>query len=166
MAAPTEIKRLIQKIVGDMRNLPISGTVTEVQSDTCSVKLVDGFEITDVKLKATIGNDQYLKLLPKVGSKVLMLSLSGDLDNLTVIKVDQIEKIKYHQDGLYITADSTDQKVQVRNGDCSLIDLFQDLTDLLKGLKLYTPAGVSGLPIPASMEKINSFETKFKQLLK
>ncbi len=166
MATPAEIKRLIKEIVGAHTNLPITGTVSEVQADTCTVKLVDGFQVTDVKLKATIGNDQYLKLLPKVGSTVLMLSLTGDLDNLTVIKVDNIEKVEYNQDGLQIIADSTDQKVQVQNEHCSLLEVMQDLVDLLKALKVYTIGGASGVPIATTQQAITAVETKFKTLLK
>ena len=166
MTKYSEIRKYIQEIVGDMRNLPIPATVKEVQEDTCTVELHDGFELTDVKIRATIGEEQYLKLIPKVGSKVLLLSLSGDLDNLTVIKIDQVAKIEYSQDGLQIIADSEDQKVKVENETCGLLEIMEDFTSILKGLKVYTIGGASGVPIQTTQVAIGELETKFKSLLK
>jgi preprotein translocase subunit YajC len=157
---------LIKQIVGDQMNLPITGIVKSIQDDSCTVVIADEFTVSDVKIKATIGNDQFLMLVPKIGSTVLMLSLTGELDNLTIIKIDNVERFEYLQSGLHIVADSEDQKVQVKNEQCGLKEIMQDMADLLKGLKVYTVGGASGIPIETSQVAIAAFETKFKHLLK
>jgi|SRR5690606_23731174 len=103
---------------------------------------------------------------PKANTKVQILSLSGGLENMVVIKVDEVEKIEIVQGELEVVIDSTDNKVGVKNSVCSLKDLLQELADLLKQLKVFTPAGPSGTPLPDSIIAITQFETKFNQLLK
>ncbi|EGV44244.1 hypothetical protein BZARG_791 [Bizionia argentinensis JUB59] len=186
MADLGDIKKLLREVVGANPNLPIPATVISVSGDTCKVKLNSGLELTDVKLKATSNGDaNFVLITPKANSQVLLLSLSGGLENLTVIKVDDVEKLEYQQDGilvqvdsttpkvlvkvaeqLEILADGTDYKVSVKNNAASLVDVMQDLADLLKQLKVFTPAGPSGTPLPDSITAITQFETKFKQLLK
>lgn len=162
----SEIKKKLKEIVAANSNLPISGIVESVSGDSCSVKIKSGLVLTDVKLKATIGNEDYLILTPKVGSAVLLLSLSGDLDNLTVIKVDQLEKMEYSQGGLIVLADSTDGKVSIKNNQASLVDIMTDLATLIKQLKVSTAMGPSGTPLPDTILAIEQFEMKFNQLLK
>lgn len=162
----TEIKKKLKEIVAANSNLPISGVVEAVSGDSCSVKIKSGLVLTDVKLKATIGNEDYLILTPKVGSNVLLLSLSGDLENLTVIKVDQLEKMEYSQGGLIVLADSEDGKVSIKNGQASFVDILSDLATLLKQIKVSTGVGPSGTPLPDSIVAIEQFETKINQLLK
>lgn len=167
MDKPSEIKKYIKQIVGATLNLPVTAVVKSVTDDHCSVELKSGLVLTDVKLKATIstGSD-YLRLLPKVGSTVVMISLTGTLDNLSIIKVDEIEKVEYSQNGLEVLIDSTDKKVSIKNDTCSLVDVLTDLVMALKGLKVFTPVGPSGTPLPDTILKLEQFETKFKTLLK
>ncbi|OBX20956.1 MULTISPECIES: hypothetical protein [Bizionia] len=167
MADLSDVKKLLREVVGANPNLPITATVLSVTGDRCKVKLKSGLELTDVKLKATINDSEnYILVTPKANSKVQILSLSGRLDNMTVIKVDEVEKIEIVQGELDIIIDSTDNKVGVKNSVCSLKDLFQEFADLLKQLKVYTPAGPSGTPLPDSILAITQLETKFNQLLK
>ncbi|MGJ5643201.1 hypothetical protein [Formosa sp. S-31] len=162
-----EVKRLLREIVGATPNLPIPAKVLSVSGDVCTVEVKGGLKLTDVKLKATSNGDtNYVLLTPKVGSNVVMLSHTGKLDNLTIIKVDEFEKIVLVQGALEVEVDSTDSKVGVKNETCSLNEVFQDLATLLKQLKVYTPVGPSGLPLPDTITAIEAFETKFKALLK
>lgn len=167
MDKPSEIKKLIKQIVNANTNLPIPATVLSVTGDHCKVKLKSGLEISDVKLKATItdGGD-YMLITPKVNSAVLLLSLTGDMDNVTVIKVDNIAKMEFVQGNLKLAVDSEDNKVLVKNEDTNLYDLFDKLTTILKEFKVFTPVGPSGTALPPVLLKIEQFETKFKQLLK
>lgn len=167
MTQLTELKKLIRDIVGANPNLPITGVVKAIENDACTVELKGGFAISDVKLKATISEgDHYLKLVPKVGSTVLIMSLSGGLDNMAVIKVDEVEKIAYSQNGLELLIDSTDKKVSIKNDDCNLVEALTDLVTAIKQLKVFTPVGPSGAPLPNTIAALNAFETKFKKLLK
>ena len=161
-----KLKENLRLLVGANPNLPIDGIVTKITGDTCSVLLIDDFEISDIRLKATAdGQDNFL-IIPKVGTRVLMLSTDGTIGNLTVIKIDVAEKIFYNENGLYVEIDSTTGKVKLQNEETSIKSLFQQLVDMLKTLKVYTPVGPSGIPLPDSMNKIIQFETDFKTLLK
>jgi hypothetical protein len=167
MDTASEIKALLKQIVGANSNLPVTGIVESIQGESITVKLISGLSISDVRLKATINEQSdFVLVTPKIGSTVLMLSSTGDLTNMTVIKSDQFEKIEICQGGLELLIDSTDSKISIKNKSVSLKEIFTDLGVLLKGLKVYTPMGPSGTPLPDSITAIESFETKFKQLLK
>lgn len=166
MATPSEIKAIIRELVDANPNLPITGIVQSVEGDSCTVKLKSGFVASDVKLKATIGNEDYVILTPKKGSTVVMISLSGSVDNLTVVKVDQLEKMEYSQGGLVILCDSTDGKVQIKNDQVSLLELLEDLKTLISKITVSTPNGPSGTPLPPTITALEQFETKFNKLLK
>lgn len=166
MATPSEIKEVIRQVVGANPNLPITGVVKSVEGDSCSVELSGGFVVTDVKLKATIGNSDYIIQTPKIGSTVVMLSLSGTLENLTLIKIDQLKKVEYSQGGLVILCDSTDGKVQIKNDQVSLLEIMKDLKTLISQITVSTPNGPSGTPLPPTIAALTQFETKFNQLLK
>lgn len=162
-----EIKKSLKEVVGANPNYPIAGTVTAITGETCSVKVVSGLVLSDVKLNATVvESSDFLLLIPMVGSDVLMLSGDGTLSNLYVIKIDQIESFKFSQSGLKVEFDSTDKKVLIANESTNLKQLLQDLSELLKTFQVFTPAGPSGTPLPTTISKITAFETSFKSLLK
>ncbi len=167
MDKASEIKRLLKEIVGDNGNYPFTAIVTAVNGNTCTVKINEDLLVPGVRLKATTDNDDnYLLITPKIGSRVLMLSATGTMENLTVIQVDEIAKIEIIQSGLQVLIDSKDKKVSVKNEQISLVDLFSKMTEILKGLKVFTNVGPSGTPLPDTVLKIEEFETQFKQLLK
>lgn len=162
-----DVKRLLREVVGANPNLPITATIKSVEGDHCAVELKSGLVLSDVKLKATITEgEDFVRMIPKAGSTVLLLSLSGNLDNLTVIKMDEMEKLEYSQNGLKVIVDCNDGKVAIQNESVSLKEILTLLATLLKGLKVFTPVGPSGVPLPDTITKINEFETKFNQLLK
>ncbi len=160
-----------KKLVNAFRSIvPAAGLpllpaqVKAITGDSCTVEYGD-MELTDVKLKATIGGTNKILLLPKIGSTVLIGSLTGDFKDLVVLKIDELQKIVYEQDGLQLTVDTTTGKVAVANEEVSLKGLFQQLTDLLKTFKVFTPVGPSGTALPDTQTKIVQFETDFKKLL-
>lgn len=161
-----QLGKNIRAIVGADPNLPIDGIVKSIEGDTCTVELSDGFQVSDVRLKATTDGNDHLLIVPKVGSSVLMISTDLTIDNLTVIKCDQASKIIFNENGLTVEIDSTDGKLKIKNEETSLFDIMQDLSTLLKQLKVYTPVGPSGTPLPDSVVRIQQFETKFKKILK
>lgn len=145
----------------------IVGTLKAITDNTCTVEINEGLQLTDVRLKIDVADsNNRLMIFPKVDSLVLMGSLTGDMKDLAIIKCEQIERIEYCQDGTIIKIDSTDGKVSIENESVSLKGLFQQLTDLLKQFKVFTPAGPSGAPLPDTILALTSFETSFKQLLK
>jgi len=161
-----EIRRHLKEIVDAKDNAPFTAKVINVADDTCSIELVSGLQIDDVKLKSSTGSDNYLLLIPKLQTQVTVISYTGTVDNLTVIKIDEVEKIVYKQAGLDIEIDSTDNKIKIANDSVSLKDILDALTGLLKQFKVFTPVGPSGTPLPDTIVKITQVETKFNQLLK
>lgn len=145
----SKIKEQLRQNVGVNLNLPIQAEVVSVEGKTCTVKLITGLQLTNVKLLVTDNDaNDHVLILPKVGSKVLMISLTGDLSNLTVIKFNEIDK------------------VSIKNEEVSLLDQLLEFSGIIKQLKVYTPQGVSGNPIPDTIAKLTQFETNIKKLLK
>jgi hypothetical protein len=165
----SQIKKKLIEVVGANSNYPIAGTVTAVDGETCSVKLASGLVLSDVKINASVtGGDDYLLLIPKIDSLVLVLSGDGTLSNLYLIKVDQVAKFAFSQNGLKVEFDSTDKKVTIENGAVNLKDLFTDLATILNSLKV----GVVSLGAPSAtitpdvVALVSSFSTKVNALLK
>ncbi|KMQ70244.1 hypothetical protein [Chryseobacterium koreense] len=161
-----QLKANFREIVGANPNFPITAEVLEIDEDTCTVKLPNGLEVPGVRLKATQDGEDNLLIIPKVGSSVLVLSSDGTVDNLTVIKCDVAEKIIFNENGLEVEIDSETKKIKVQNEQTSLKQLFSQLTEILKTLKVFTPVGPSGTPLPDTIAKIIQFENDFKTILK
>lgn len=145
---------------------PINGIVKSIENDTCTVEIGAAFIISDVKLKSTADGSDSLLIIPKIDTRVTLLSIDGTVDNLTIIKVDIAEKIIFNENGLQVIIDSSEGKVTIKNDESSLFDLLKDLTNILKQLKVSTATGPSGTPLPDSILSIEKFETDFKKLLK
>ncbi|MCW3088935.1 MAG: hypothetical protein JWP81_4 [Ferruginibacter sp.] len=163
-------KKLIEALKNGINPPPptalIPVEVVGITGETCTVMYGD-LELTDVRLKATEnGNSNKLMLLPKVGSMVLVGSLTGDLNDLAVLKIDELAKVEYIQDGFSLVLDTTDGKFSIENDEVSLYGLYQQLTTLLKTFKVHTPSGPSLSLLPDTLAKVNQFETDFKKLLK
>jgi len=160
-----EIRQHIRKIAGDDSVGIVIGKVVSVGDDTCAIK-ADGLEIPNVKLKSSVGGEHYLIQFPKVGTQATCISLDGTFANLKLLSCDEVAKVEYKQDGLEVLADSTDGKVKLKNANVSLKDIMDDLANTLLNLKVYTPTGPSGTPLPDSIASINQFSQKINQILK
>lgn len=125
-------------------------TVESVEGVTCTVK-VDGLSVSDVRLKATATKtDNQVLLIPMKGSDVLVGSFSGDFSNLFVLAADAIDLIEITCNGQNV----------MRN--------ISDLIGALSGtLQLTTSVGAAtGTFGPATIAKLKSIETSFKQIFK
>lgn len=158
---------LKQNLFGPDKVILFNAEVKSIQGESCTVAVGD-LELTDVRLKATINEaSDYLMQIPAVGSMVLCGDMSGgDLREVCVLKIDKLEKLVLKQSGLDVLIDTTDGKIHIENEGTGLLQLFNALADILKTLKVFTPAGPSGTPLPTTITKIQQFETNFKQLLK
>ena len=159
---------VLKKSLGVKSNVHLfNAEVKSVQGESCTVAVGD-LELTDVRLKATINEaSDYLMQIPAVGSMVLCGDMSGgDLREVCVLKIDKLEKLVLKQSGLDVLIDTTDGKIHIENEGPGLLQLFNALADILKTLKVFTPAGPSGTPLATTITKIQQFETNFKQLLK
>lgn len=160
----TELRRLFRAIVGDMWNLPLSGTVTAVNGEMCSVKLVSGLEVSDVRLKATVteGKNKVL-LTPVVGSDVIIMSSTGTLDNLFVLSMNEVDKVEIINSDVSITIDN---KVSLEVSGVNLRETMANLCDAIKTLTVSTGVGPSGTPLPPTQQKVQQLEKDFKTLFK
>ncbi len=69
------------------------GIVNSVDGTVCEVQ-IGNIAIPDVRLRASeIDLDGEMLITPKVGSAVIVGSLSGDLTQLVVLQVDKVESI-------------------------------------------------------------------------
>jgi hypothetical protein len=137
-------------------------TVTSVSDTTCNAEY-DGFELEDIRLYAVVDTSICL-LKPKVGSKILVSSIDGAIENLYVIKCQDYETVRYQVEQTSIQVDS--QGVMIQKGNESLRALFLDLISLVKSLKLATPAGPTTQIVYPTAVQIQQLETRVKDLLK
>lgn len=158
------VETLKQAVGGN--NLPIlQGKVVSIEGETCTVD-VGGLSLPDVRLKAAVNNSSdYLILRPKIGSVVLIGSLSGDLKSLCVLKVDELAKVEYKQAGLEIVIDSQTGKVSVKNHMVSMKGLFDALFDVIMNLKVNTAVGPSVGLLPDSVAQLQAYKQQVAQLL-
>lgn len=95
----TQHKELLDRLKGLMptsRTPLYQGHVVAVSGDVCTVE-IDGLQIPEVRLRATEADSSRACLLvPRVGSGVIVGSLSGDLTTLAVLSVDEVERIELH----------------------------------------------------------------------
>ena len=165
----SDIKDQIKKIIGmdAMYLLPIAGTVISVASETCTVKIDSGLEIPEVRMKAFINNsDSKLLIVPKVGSRVQCLSLTGNLNDITLIQVDEPELIECKLNDLSFVLDGEDNKVSISNQSNDLLGILEDLSGIIKQLTVSTGVGPSGTPLPPTIGSLNQWETAVKTLIK
>lgn len=165
MGKETEIRQALLKVLGIQSESFIRGVVKEVSGQTCSVELISGLVVTDVKLKAVITDDQdYIFETPVVGSDVL---LTGSLNDLVVLKCDKVQKFEFSQNGLKVIYDADDKKVTIKNDQANLLDVLLEFTGHLKtDYKQFTSNGPTNGALPTSVQAITVIENKFKQLLK
>lgn len=161
-----KLSETFKQAFGQRMAMPLMvGEVKEITGDTCTVDF-GGIEITDVRLKVQIGGEtDRLIQFPAIGKMVLCGSLTGDFKDLVVIKAERIAKLQYDENGLSIEIDSESGKVKIENENVSLKDLFDDLKSIIQNLKVFTPAGPSGNPLPDTIASLNTLQTKINQLL-
>ena len=112
MDTSAEIKQALSKALGITPNLAITATVVSVENDTCTVKLLSELVLSDVRLKATISDDEdSFLIVPKIDSEVILMSQTGALSGLMVLKVDAVESIRYKNGDFEFIVDGATGKV-------------------------------------------------------
>lgn len=165
MNKATEIKRALIEALGVNPNLPITAEVVSVQDKTCSVKLVSELVLTDVRLGATISDDQdSLLIVPKIGSEVVLISQTGKLSGLMVIKVDAVERIEFKKSDFEFIVDGTTKKVTLKNSGANLGSLMNDLIDTVSNAQIITPNGPGSIS-PITITQLTTIKTKFNLIL-
>jgi hypothetical protein len=161
-----EIKKKIRELNGNQMTLPISCEIVKVDGISCTVKIAGGLEVPDVRLRASlVASDNSLVLTPKVGSKAMIWSVTGTLDDTILLKSDEYETLSYKQNGLEVLIDSKTKKVTIKNERVSLKSLMEELHDVISNLKVITPNGPSTALDPSSIASLLQFKTHISQLL-
>ena len=89
----SKLKELLKGVGGGKDITIYQGIVNSVDGCLCEVQ-IGGIAIPDVRLRASeLDDDGQMLVTPKVGSAVTVGSLSGDLAQLVVLKVDHIDTI-------------------------------------------------------------------------
>jgi len=93
----TPEQRLIRNIraaAGPREIAVYQGIVSSVEGNTCTVQF-GAQKVSGVRLRASASElEQQLLVVPKEGSAVIVGSLSGDLADLAVLVVDEVERIE------------------------------------------------------------------------
>jgi len=165
MNKAAEIKKALIEALGANPNLPITAEVVSVEENTCTVKLVSELVLSDVRLCATISEDTDLfVLVPKVGSEVVLISQTGKLSGLMVIKVDAIETIKYKKGTFEFMIDGTTGKVTLKKEGANFGGLINELIDAVSGAVITTPSGPGSIS-PATVTQLTQIKAKFNLIL-
>jgi hypothetical protein len=166
MDTSAEIKKALIEALGIAPNLAIIATVVSVENDTCTVRLLSELVLSDVRLKATISedDDDHFLIVPKLDSEVILMSQTGALSGLIVLKVDAVESIRYKKGDFEFVVDGTTGKVTLKKSGANFGALVSDLIKEISNAIILTPAG-PGQIAASTKAKLTALDTKFKTLL-
>ncbi len=165
MDKKTEIKRRLQEAVGVNPNLPITAEVVAVSGKTCSAKLASGLVVTDVRLCSVDDDSQTgLVICPKIGSEVTLLSQTGKLSGLAVVKTNEVDTITYKAQGFEFTLDGVTKKVTIKNDQANVGQLIGNLIQTISAAQVICPDGV-GTISPATQTQLELIKTQFETVL-
>lgn len=104
----------LMQIMGAGKEITIwQGIVKSVEGTTCTVTF-GTLDVEGVRLRASLAeNESHLLIVPKVGTAVVVGSLSNDLSLLVVLAVDEVESITINGGKLggLINIESLTQKI-------------------------------------------------------
>ena len=166
MDVAAEIKKALIELIGANPNLPITATIVSVEGDTCTIKLLSGLVVSDVRLKATVSDDSDgLLITPKGGSEVMVLSQTGKLSGLVVIKIDSVEKIEYKKADFEFEVDGTTGKVTLKKQGANFGMLLNNLIDAIVGIQTINSDMTTGTLNPTSIAQLNQIKSSFNLIL-
>jgi hypothetical protein len=165
MDLAAEIKKALIELIGANPNLPITATIVSVENDTCTIKLLSELVISDVRLKATISDDSdTLLITPKIGSEVMVMSQTGKLSGLVVIKIDSVEKIEYKKGTFELSIDGTTGKARFKKQGANFGALINSLIETISSAQIITPNGV-GTINTTTQAQLEQIKTAFNTIL-
>jgi hypothetical protein len=165
MDVAAEIKKALIELIGANPNLPITATIVSVQNETCTIKLLSELVLSDVRLKATVSDDtDTLLITPKIGSEVMVMSQTGKLSGLVIIKIDSVEKIQYKKGDFEFEVDGTTGKITLKKSGANFGSLINSLIDTISAAQIVTPTG-PGTINPITQTQLANIKTKFKLIL-
>lgn len=118
-----ELAERIRALGGTRQTTLLQGIVKTVDGLTCSVEF-GGITIDGIRLRASeADNDSHILIKPKLNTPVIVGSLSGDLRELVVLAVDQVEEVEVHA-----------TKITINDGQNGGLIKISDLTEKINGL--------------------------------
>lgn len=151
--------RNIRDIAGVGRKITIwQGVVESVEGLTCTVRFA-AQKVSGVRLRASIAEDEaQMLIVPAAGSAVTVGSLSGDLAQLVVLKVDRIERIEVNggQLGGLVNIHALTDKIN------ELVEKFNAHVHTIQTGQIITPQGANTAPVtvPAVQAKAKTFKAE------
>lgn len=165
MDTAAEIKKSLMQVLGITPNLPMTATVVSIQGTTCTIKLLDELELSDVRLTATISESENgLLIVPKVDSEVIVMSQTGTLSSLMVLKVNEVDAVKYKNEDFEVNIDPVTKKVTVKNDQVNLGALIGSLIDAIGSAVIVTPNGPGSIN-PSTVSILNNIKSQFNLIL-
>lgn len=165
MDTAAEIKKALNSVLGITPNLPMTATVVSIQGTTCTIKLLDELQLSDVRLTATISDSEDgLLIVPKVGSEVIVMSQTGTLSSLMVLKVNEVDAVKYKNADFEFMLDPGTKKVTIKNGQVNLGALMNSLIDAIGSAVIVTPDGLGSID-PSTVSILNNIKSQFNLIL-
>jgi hypothetical protein len=125
-----ELAQLVRNAAGKAQLTLMQGIVRKVSGLTCEVE-IGGIAVPDVRLRASeAATDAQMLITPKVGTAVIVGSLSGDLTQLVVLAIDQTESITINGGKL--------------GGLVNVEQLTQKINELVQAFNAHTHQGTHG----------------------
>ena len=139
------------------------GVVTRIEGNTCEVEREGLPPLLDVRLNAVQGLfEDYLNIVPKIGSQVLCLEVEGEPSETCVVGYTEIDSVEVKIEGAIVKV--AQGKVQIKNNFANLKQLLGEWLSELKIAVIQTPAGVGNFS-PNNVAKFSDLESKINQLL-
>lgn len=165
MDVAAEIKKALIELIGANPNLPITATIISIENDTCTIKLLSELVLSDVRLRATISDDtDTLLITPKIGSEVIVISQTGKLSGLVVVKIDSVEKINYKKGDFEFELNGSTGKITLKKSGANFGSLINSLIDTISAAQIITPSG-PGTISPTTQAQLAQIKTKFNLIL-
>lgn len=162
----TKLKEALKAVVGANPNFPITAKVVSIQGTTCTVELVGELKISDVRLCATINDDaDGLVIIPKIGSEVVIMSQTGTLSGMMVVKVDAVETITYKKEDFEFIVNGTNGKVTLKKDGANFGGLMNDFIDALSGMQTINSDMTTGALQPTVIAQLNAIKSKLLSLI-
>ena len=139
MANEKTLIDMIREAAGAQPMAIYQGIVKSVDDgETCTVTF-GSLDVSDIRLRASLADvDKQILLTPKVGSAVVVGSLSGDYTQMAVLQMDEVDSIK-------IGSSDDACKIELNGGELGGLVKIEELTSKLNEL----------------VEKFNSFVTGY-----
>lgn len=146
----------------------------------CTVELLPSRLLVEgVVMVAEEDAGDWVKMVPKVDSLVLVGCVENQLSNMYLVQCGEVEsgqvligktEINFDKDKVSVSQDAlslqlSGNRIKVENSSTSLKTLFDDLSTLLQNFKVVTAQGPSTALFPDTLAALTQFKAKYPLLL-